>query len=174
LSANAKICPQKFFSQKVSQSHCPSQKQQKQHHYQQQKSFDYQPQKETNLSPNWPLQQQYRRQQLGRMGRSHDERVSIGARKESQHSPPSPRPISGRENEKGFKISFCQLSLCQGLISSIFQNFCLGHSQQSINDRGGTERLRRLIWAREQQHSLGWDQQQPQQWFGQTTNGTLL
>uniref|UniRef100_A0A915LXR1 Uncharacterized protein n=1 Tax=Meloidogyne javanica TaxID=6303 RepID=A0A915LXR1_MELJA len=83
------------------------------------------------------------------MGRSHDERVSIGARKESQHSPPSPRPISGRENEKG-------------------------HSQQSINDRGGTERLRRLIWAREQQHSLGWDQQQPQQWFGQTTNGTLL
>uniref|UniRef100_A0A915M592 DUF7153 domain-containing protein n=1 Tax=Meloidogyne javanica TaxID=6303 RepID=A0A915M592_MELJA len=133
-----------------SRCHCPSQKQQKQYPYQQQKSFEYQPQKETNLSPNWPLQQQYRRQQLGRMGRSHDERVSIGARKESQqHSPPSPRPISGRENEKG-------------------------HSQQSLNDKGGTERLRRLIWAREQQHSLGWDQQQPQQWFGQTTNGTLL
>uniref|UniRef100_A0A914NLV7 DUF7153 domain-containing protein n=1 Tax=Meloidogyne incognita TaxID=6306 RepID=A0A914NLV7_MELIC len=135
---------------KVSQSHCPSQKQQKQYPYQQQKSFEYQPQKETNLSPNWPLQQHYRRQQLGRMGRSHDERVSIGARKESQqHSPPSPRPISQRENEKG-------------------------HSQQSLNDKGGAERLRRLIWAREQQHSLGWDQQQPQQWFGQTTNGTLL
>jgi len=106
LSANTKNCPQKIFSsKKVSQSHCPSQKQQKQYPYQQQKSFEYQPQKETNLSPNWPLQQHYRRQQLGRMGRSHDERVSIGARKESQqHSPPSPRPISQRENEKGLKF----------------------------------------------------------------------
>jgi hypothetical protein len=79
----------------------PSQKQKLQKYYQQ---------KETNLSPNWPLPQQYNKYKLGRMGRSYDERISIEAKKELQqeqkgHSPPSPRPSccsSNRENKRGF------------------------------------------------------------------------